>query len=29
MSDLYYFLNEYAAPKLEKVIIFTVILLTL
>jgi|GEM_PF-4426750 len=29
MSELYFFLNEYAAPKLEKVIVFTVILLAL
>ncbi len=29
MSDFYFFLNEYAAPKLEKVIVFTVILLAL
>jgi hypothetical protein len=29
MSDLYFFLNEYAAPKLEKVLCFTLLLLAL
>ncbi len=29
MFDLYFFLNDYAAPKLEKVLCFTVLLLAL